>query len=68
MDRVLQMLLKRLFSQMVSKGMKAGITHVANKGKSPADMTPEERAQAQMARKAGQRARQAANIARKFLR
>lgn len=68
MDRLIQMILNRFLGQLINKGINAGITHVANKGKSPEDMTPEARKQAQEARKSAQRAKQAASIARKFMR
>lgn len=64
MDRLIQMILNRLMGQLINKG----ITHVANKGKTPAQMTPEERQQAHLARQAGRRVSQAARIARRFIR
>ncbi len=64
MDRLLQMILNRALGQLINKG----ITHVANKGKTPAEMTQSERQEARGARKAGQRVRQAADIARKLMR
>jgi hypothetical protein len=68
MDRLLQMILNRFLGQLINKGINAGITHVANKGKAPEEMTPQDREQANFARKAGRRARQAASIARKLMR
>jgi hypothetical protein len=68
MDRLISMLLKMVVRHVMNKGINAGINHVAGKDKSRAQMTPEERDQAKFARQAGQRARQAANIARKLMR
>ncbi len=68
MDKLLQMILNRLMGRVISKGINAGIDHVARRGKPASEMSPEERKSAQVARKAGQRAKQAANIARKFMR
>ncbi|MBI1172060.1 hypothetical protein GC209_11720 [bacterium] len=68
MDRLIQMILNRLMGQLINRGIKAGIDHVAAKGKAPEEMSPEERKSAQAARKAGQRAKQAANIAKRMMR
>ena len=64
MDRLIRMILNRLMGQLVNKG----ITHLANRGKTQAEMTPDERAQAQLARQAGRRAAEAARIARRLMR
>lgn len=73
MDRLIQMILNRLMGQLINRGISAGINRVAGKGKSPDEMAPtaltaEDRKTAQVARKAGQRAKQAANIAKRMMR
>jgi hypothetical protein len=68
MDRVIQMILNRLLGQLVNRGIKAGLNHVSGKPATSADMTPEDRKTEQVARKAGQRARQAANMAKRLMR
>ena len=62
MDRIFSMLFRMLFSRVLSRG----VTHLANRGKDPATMTPEERSQAKAARVAGKRARQALRIGLRF--
>ena len=64
MDRLLAMILNRLMGQLIRKG----INHVATKGKPPAQMTPEDRQTAKLAREAGRRAAQAAKLARRLMR
>ena len=68
MDRLIQMILNRFLGQLINKGINAGITHVASKGKAHEAMTREEREQAKFARQAGRRVSQAAKIARKLMR
>ena len=62
MDRLIQMLLN-LF---LRRGINMGIDHLARRGKPVSAMTPEERLQAANAKQTAQRARQAANLARKL--
>lgn len=68
MDRLFQMILNRLMGRLINKGISAGINHVANRGRSPDAVTPDERQQGQAAKKAAQNAKRAVNIARKMLR
>ena len=68
MGRIFQMILHRLLRQVINRGISTGIKHVASRGKTPAEMTPDERQQAQSAKKAGQNVRRAANVARKMMR
>ncbi len=68
MDRIIMMIVNRLMGQLINRGINAGINHVANKGRKPEDMTPEERGQAQETKAAAKRARQAANLARRMMR
>ena len=48
--------------------MNKGINMAANRGKNPADMTPEERRAAQTARRNGQKARRGVGMLRRFMR
>jgi hypothetical protein len=68
MDRLIQMFLNRLIGQVINRGIRAGLDQVAGPAKSHDRMTPEERKQAQEARKASQRAKQAANVTRRMMR
>lgn len=68
MDRLIQMILNRLLGQLMRRGIDAGINHVVGKGKPRSEMTPEERAQVQSTKQAAKRARQAAGVARRFMR
>jgi len=58
--------LMQIMRMFLSKGMNAGIKHVASKGKSPQDMTPEERTQAKNAQSMAKRAQQLARISRRI--
>ena len=66
MDRIIQMIINSVIRQFVNRGVKAGIDHVAGRGKPASAMTPLERQQAQSAKETAKRARQAANLARKL--
>ena len=68
MNRIFQMILHRLLGQVINRGISAGIKHVASHGKTPAEMTPDERQQTHQAKKAAQNAKRAANVARKMMR
>ena len=68
MDRLIQMILHRLMRQLMNRGIKVGLDHVSGKPATSADMTPQDRKTDQVARKAGQRARQAANMAKRMMR
>ena len=66
MDRIISMIINAVIRQFVSRGVKAGISHVAGKGKPVSQMTPEERKQSTDAKQMAKRARQAANLARRL--
>jgi hypothetical protein len=66
LSRLLTGMLNRLFRQVLNKGIKTGINHMAAKGKEPAEMTPAERAQAQKANELAKRARQMAKLTRRM--
>lgn len=62
MERILMQIM-RMFMR---KGMNAGIKHVANRGKSANDMTPQERSQAKAAQDMAKRAKQMARLGRRI--
>ncbi len=64
MNRLISML-TRMF---VRKAMQTGVDFAARKGKSDAQMTPEERKQAQSAKAMADKAQKASRLARRFLR
>lgn len=66
MDRMIQMIINAVIRQLVNRGVKTGIDYAARGGKPASQMTPEERAQTQDAKALANRARQAANLARKL--
>jgi hypothetical protein len=66
MDRILQMIINAVMRKVIHRGVNAGIDHVARRGKPVADMTSDERQQAQTAKQTAKRARQAANLARRM--
>lgn len=66
MDRIIQMIINAVLRQLVNRGVKSGIDYAARGGKPASQMTPDERAQTQDAKALANRARQAANLARKL--
>ncbi len=62
LNRLITMLV-RMFAR---KGINAGITYAANRGKDPKTMTPEEQQQAKAARQTAKRARQALKLGRRI--
>ena len=58
--------LMQIMRMFMRKGMNAGIKHVANRGKSAKDMTPEERSQAKSAQDVAKRAKQMARLGRRI--
>ncbi|MEP7351584.1 MAG: hypothetical protein ABI668_16800 [Sphingorhabdus sp.] len=63
MQQILSMIL-RLF---IGKAVNKGINHLANRGKDPAGMTPEEKATAAKARQTARQAKQAIRLMRREL-
>lgn len=61
-NRVLQMLLRMLFRPL----MRMGIDYAARRGKSQAEMTPEEKDQARKAKDLARRADEAARLTRRL--
>ena len=62
MDRLITMIFRRL----LNRGISAGIDMASRRGKDPAQMTPEERQQAQSAKQTAKRARQAMRLGRRI--
>ncbi|MDF2140016.1 hypothetical protein [Paenirhodobacter sp. CAU 1674] len=66
LDRLITTAINTIMRRLLNLGITKGIDMAAGKGKSQAQMTPEERKQAQNARAAVKRARQAARITRRL--
>ena len=64
--RLFQMLGNRLVRSLVSKGVSAGVDYAARGGKTKAEMTPEERAQAAQGKATAKKARSMAKLARRI--
>ena len=65
-SRLLQMIVNTFLRKIISKGIDTGITMAANRGKSPDEMTPQDREQARKARDLGKNARKLSSLARKI--
>jgi hypothetical protein len=68
MNGLINMVLRRLFRQVMNRGIAGGIDMAAGKGKPKAEMTHEERQQAAGAKQTAKRARQAARLSRRMMR
>ena len=66
LNRLLQQLMNMFLRRAVNKGINMGVDYAARRGKAPAEMTPEERAQAKSARDLAKRARQVSRITRRL--
>jgi hypothetical protein len=62
----LNRLISMFVRMFVNKGINAGITYAAGRGKDPEAMTPEERKHAKAGRQNAKRARQALRLGRKI--
>ncbi|PCD77633.1 hypothetical protein [Pseudothioclava arenosa] len=65
-NQILDMVLRIVLRRGVNWGINKGIDLASGKGKSAAEMTPEERKQAQDAKATAQRARKMARITRRM--
>lgn len=65
-NQLVNMILRIFMNKILHRGINAGIDRMAGKGKSPQQMTPEERRQAQAAKQGTKRARQALRVTRKI--
>lgn len=61
-------LFRTLTRMFLNKAMNAGIDYAARRGKPEAEMTPEERAQAQKGRELAQRAKEIQKVTRRLWR
>lgn len=66
LDQIFSMISRLVMRRAVNWGITKGIDTVAGKGKSAAQMTPEERHLAQKGREAAKMARKAARITRRL--
>ncbi len=66
MDRFLQQMLNMAMRMFMKRGMNAGIDLLSRRGKTPQEMTPEERKQAKNARDLAQKAKKMARIGRRL--
>jgi hypothetical protein len=66
MDRFLQQMLNMAMRMFMKRGINAGIDMMARRGKAPADMTPEERAQAAKGRDLAKKAQKMARLGRRL--
>lgn len=67
-NQLINMGMRILMRKGMSKGMSKGMALMANKGKRPEDMTPEEREQARNAQQTAQKAQRGLNAAQRFMR
>ena len=67
MDRILSMILNRLVSTLIRRGINAGLSRaVGDKGQGGQPLTPEQRAQSRTAQEAMRRGRQVGSILRRL--
>jgi len=65
-NQIINLIMRMFVRKAVSKGMDAGISRIAGRGKAPADMTREERQQAKSAKHSARRARQGLKMSRRI--
>lgn len=66
MERFLTQILNMVMRKLMHRGLNAGIDHLSRRGKTPQQMTPEEREQARKARDLAQKAQKAARLTRRL--
>ncbi|OYU18772.1 MAG: hypothetical protein CFE34_08920 [Rhodobacteraceae bacterium PARR1] len=66
MDRLIQMIINMVMRRGIDMAMNKGADLMVGRGKSPEEMTPEERMQAKQGRQAAKRMKQAMKIGRRF--
>ncbi len=66
LNRIINMIVNTFVRRAVNGAINTGIDYAARRGKAPEDMTPEERAQAQDAKKTAQRARKMQRATRRL--
>ena len=66
LNRLFQMLMRMFMNKAVNKGIRSATDYAARRGKSPAEMTPEEREQARKAKDLADKARKTARLGRRL--
>ncbi len=66
MDRILQKLLSQFLGRLMNRAIDSGISYAARRGKDPADLTEEERAQARSGQELAKKARKISRASRKL--
>ena len=66
MDRILQKLLSQLLGRLMNRAIETRISYAARRGKDPADMTDEDRAQARSGQDLTKKARKISRASRKL--
>jgi hypothetical protein len=66
MDKIIQMIMKVVMRQLISRGVKTGINYASRGGSDNTDPTPGGQGQSQDAKALAKRARQAANTAKRL--
>ncbi len=59
-------IINMIVRMFMRRGINAGINHVANRGRNPKDMTPQERQNAKAGRENAKRAQQAMRVIRRL--
>ena len=68
LNQIVNMVIRLVMRKAVNAGVNAGINRMSGKGKARRDMTPEERRQADSARKSSRQAGQVAKMGRRLTR
>lgn len=68
LSRILQMVVNLVLRNLINRGVNAGIDYATRRGPSDAELTPEERDQAQANRDLARRSRKTLGMARRFWR
>jgi hypothetical protein len=66
LNRILQMIINTVLRRAVNGAVNGGINYFSGRGKSAADMTPEEKAQAAKGQDIAKRAKQVAKLTRRI--
>jgi vacuolar-type H+-ATPase subunit C/Vma6 len=66
LSRILNQIINQLIRRFVNVAVDKGITHVARRGKSPQEMTDEDRAQAKAGKDMARRAREVRKATRRL--
>lgn len=66
LNRLIQMLMRMFLRKAVNKGIRSATDYASRRGKPPAEMTPEERAQAARAKELADKAKKMARLGRRL--